>query len=52
VVGYSPAAGAILTVILVDADADPSERPDGVWWGTNAWVANRRDKHLYGEADR
>jgi hypothetical protein len=52
VVGYSPAAGAILTVILVDSDADPTERPDGKWWGTNAWVANRRDKRLYGEADR
>ncbi|MGH3501257.1 MAG: hypothetical protein ACRDQA_10280 [Nocardioidaceae bacterium] len=34
VIGYSPTAGAVLSVILVRADADPSERPDGDWWGT------------------
>ncbi|MHB8449423.1 MAG: transposase [Mycobacteriales bacterium] len=51
VIGYSAAAGAVLTVILVDASADPSEQPAGDWWGSNAWVANQRDLHLYGEAD-
>lgn len=49
VIGYSPAAGAVLTVILVGAEADPAEPPDGDWWGSNAWVANRRDRRLYGE---
>ena len=51
VIGYSPSAGAVLTVILVDAAADPDERPDGEWWGSNAWPANRRDRRIYGEED-
>lgn len=49
VIGYSPAAAAVVTVILVDAAADPQERPDGDWWGSNAWRANRRDQHIYGQ---
>ena len=27
-----------------------TDRPDGDWWGSNAWMANRWDRHLYGEA--
>jgi len=49
VIGYSATARAVLTVILVDASADPAEHPDGDWWGSNAWVANQRDQHLYEE---
>lgn len=49
VIGYSPAARAVLTVILIAADADPDERPDGDWWGSNAWVSNQQDKSLYSE---
>lgn len=51
VIGYSPNAAALLTVILVSADADPDDRPDADWWGSNAWRANARDYRLYGEAD-
>jgi hypothetical protein len=51
VIGYSVTAGAVLTVVLVNADADPAEQPDGDWWGSNAWMANRRDRRIYGEAD-
>ncbi|MGI8814368.1 MAG: hypothetical protein ACR2G2_03500 [Pseudonocardia sp.] len=50
--GYSPSAGAVLTVILVNAEADPDERPDGSWWGSNAWPANERDQRRYGEAEQ
>lgn len=49
VIGYSASAGAVLTVIVVSADADPDKRPDGDWWGSNAWVSNRQDRGLYGE---
>lgn len=49
VIGYSHTAGVVLTVILVDADADPAERPEGEWWGSNAWPANRRDQRIYEE---
>jgi len=51
VIGYSTTAGAVLTVIQVDSAADLDEEPDGDWWGTNAWRANRRDRHLYGKED-
>lgn len=51
VIGYSPTAAAVLTVILVSADADPGEQPDGDWWGSNAWLANPRDHRIYGEAE-
>lgn len=51
VIGYSPAAGAMVTVILVSADADPGERPEGDWWGSNAWLANSRDQRIYGEVE-
>lgn len=41
VIGYSPLAGAIVTVIvLVD---------DGVVHGVNGWIANTRDQQLYRE---
>lgn len=49
VIGYSPSARAVLTVILVAADADSDERPDGDWWGSNAWVSNQQDRSLYSE---
>ena len=51
VVGYSGGAGTVLTVILVASDADPTERPIGDWWGTNAWISSARDLRLYGEED-
>jgi len=51
VIGYSAAAGAVFTVILVGASADPSEPPTGQWWGSNAWMASPRDRSLYGEED-
>lgn len=49
VIGYSSSARAVLTVILIAREADPAERPEGDWWGSNAWVANRRDQRTYGE---
>lgn len=52
VIGYSPTAHAVLTVILLEADTDASERPSGDWWGSNAWKANESDRHLYGKEDQ
>lgn len=49
VIGYSVSAGSVVTVILVDPEADPAQRPDGDWWGSNAWMANPRDRRIYGE---
>ena len=49
VIGYSGTADAVLAVILVHADADPHDRPDGDWWGANAWPANIRDIRIYQE---
>jgi hypothetical protein len=49
VIGYSTSAKQVLTVILVGADSDASEEPDGDWWGAKLWVANDRDRHFYGE---
>lgn len=51
VIGYSSSASAVLTVILVEGDVDPSEIAEGDWWGTNAWVANQRDRHIYGKEE-
>lgn len=51
VIGYSTTAGAVLTVILVDASVDPAEPPDGDWWSSNAWGANQRDLNPYEEVD-
>ncbi len=51
VIGYSASAGEVLAVILVAADADPDEQPDGDWWGSNAWSANQGDQRIYGEAE-
>lgn len=48
-IGYSGTADAVLAVILVRADTDPQDRPDGDWWGANAWVANARDIRIYQE---
>ncbi len=44
VIGYSPAAGAVLTVILVHRE----DRP-GAWWGANGWPANSSDQRTYRE---
>ena len=52
VIGWSGSVGEVLTVILVDARVDPSELPRGDWWGSNAWVANERDRRLYGEEEQ
>lgn len=49
--GYSPSVGVVVTVILVSADADPVERPDGEWWGANVWLADWRDRRWYGEEE-
>lgn len=51
VIGYSSTAREVLTVILVHPDVDPSKRPEGDWWGSNAWVANDRDRRHYGEEE-
>ncbi|MGA9775415.1 MAG: transposase [Candidatus Dormiibacterota bacterium] len=51
VIGYSITAQDVLTVILVAADVDATERPAGDWWGSNAWVASQRDRRLYGKED-
>jgi hypothetical protein len=49
VIGYSAAADAVLTVILLPSDTDPDEPPDGDWLGANAWHANDRDQRIYRE---
>lgn len=49
VIGYSVGAAALITVILVAPAADPEDQPEGNWWGSNAWLANPRDRCLYGK---
>ncbi|HVD02766.1 MAG TPA: transposase [Candidatus Dormibacteraeota bacterium] len=49
VIGYSITAREVLTVILVAADVDVTERPAGDWCGSNAGVASPRDRRLYGK---
>lgn len=44
---YSPSADEVLTVILLPADTDPADPPDGDWWGTNAWRSNGGDRRIY-----
>lgn len=51
VIGYSTGARDVLTVILVAADVDVTERPTGDWWGANAWVASPKDRSLYGKEE-
>lgn len=51
VIGYSTSARSVLTVILLGADADPDEPPDGRWWGANGWVANDTDRRIYGKEE-
>jgi hypothetical protein len=43
VIGYSPTADMIITVILV-----PKEEEQG-WWGANAWLASQTDERIYRE---
>ena len=43
VVGHSPSAGHILTVMLVPKDHPPT----GDWWGANAWKAKPADQRDY-----
>src|SRR5262245_31512980 len=46
VVGRSPSAGRVLTVILV-----PRRRPPaGEWWGVTAWAAGERQRRAYLDA--
>lgn len=47
VIGYSPSVNQVLTVILLPADADPADPPNGDWWGVNAWPSNARDRRVY-----
>lgn len=47
VIGYSSLADDVLTVILLPADTDPADPPDGYWWGANAWHSNARDRRIY-----
>lgn len=49
IIGYSTTADMTVTVIVLRADTDPSDRPDGDWWGANAWPANTRDTRIYRE---
>lgn len=49
VIGHSRNAGELLTVIVLPADTDPVDRPDGDWWGVNAWLANTKDQRIYRE---
>jgi hypothetical protein len=43
VIGRSPSAGRLLTVVLV-----PNHRPPaGEWWGATAWAANEREGGAY-----
>lgn len=49
VIGYSRAADAVLTVILLPAATDPDEPPEGDWWGANAWRSNDQDQRIYRE---
>lgn len=46
VVGWSPSARLLLTVILV-----PKDLNEGEWWGTNAWLADERDGRGYHEQE-
>jgi hypothetical protein len=42
VIGHSPTAGMVITVILVPKDGQE-------WWGANAWKANDTDIRIYRE---
>jgi hypothetical protein len=43
VIGRSPSAGRVLTLVLV-----PKHRPPaGEWWGATAWAANERERRAY-----
>jgi len=42
VIGYSPTAGMVITVILIPKSGEE-------WWGVNAWKANDADQRVYRE---
>lgn len=42
VIGYSPTAGMVITVILVPKGEEE-------WWGANAWKDNDTDERIYRE---
>lgn len=44
IIGFSPAAGAVLTVIVVRREDKP-----GGWWGANGWRSNSSDRRAYWE---
>jgi hypothetical protein len=48
VVGYSPGAGRVLTVIVIPKEHPPS----GAWWGVNAWASNSTETRRYQEGGR
>ncbi|MBO0686688.1 MAG: hypothetical protein J2P45_26375 [Candidatus Dormibacteraeota bacterium] len=45
VIGYSPGAGRLLTVLLLGKD----EPVGGEWWGVDAWASSDRDMREYRE---
>ncbi len=47
VIGYSPGAGVVLTVILVRREDEP-----GSWWGANGWRSNSSDRRTYREQNQ
>ncbi|MGI8677319.1 MAG: hypothetical protein ACR2LX_01245 [Jatrophihabitans sp.] len=46
-IGYSPGAGAVLTIILVRREDEP-----GSWWGGNGWRSNSSDRRVYREQNQ
>lgn len=44
ILGYSPTAQVVLTIILVRREDEP-----GRWWGANGWRANTTDRRTYDE---
>lgn len=42
IIGYSAVADDIITVIVLEED--------GIEYGANGWVANEKDRRIYGEA--
>lgn len=51
VIGFSSSYGNVLVVILIRPDTD-EERPDGDWWGGNAWRASATYRRMYEEGSR
>lgn len=43
IIGFSPRAGKIITVIVLE--------DDGIEYGVNGWVSNAKDRRLYRQLD-